>query len=417
MQITLLIVATNADFRPEYQQLGRIKSELFPSVPVMAVTATATKKVRDDIMKSLHMKDPSIFSVSFFRANLTFRVISKDYNKHPETGLTFWEVEMLKYVAERPQQSGIVYCLSRDDAETTARLINDVVGVPASHYHAGMTTKQRTLVQNQWRTGSCRVVCATIAFGMGIDAPEVRYVVHATMSKSLEGYYQEAGRAGRDGEPAECILFYGRRDGPRIINLIRRGKFVKGRSNSRSSFQREVAMFNAVTEYCCNQERCRHASLLEYLGEKWNKSSCVDKCDVCRGEAMAINKPSEKGGRRKRTRSNEDKEPEQNDAYSYEELADCQNRERAGRRSDLQGSNHGTKPSRGNDLSVSFQTGFQTASAALREQQQGEEAQQGKKSILSREKSDGARGSNRALTLLACVKRAQERNTRLSTMK
>lgn len=293
------------DFRKEYQQLGRVKSEAFPTVPVMALTATATSKVAQDVLSSLKMRSAAQFKVSFFRDNLTFRVLPKDYTMDKETKLSGWETQLLDYITSKESStgitSGIVYCLSRDDAESTANLINKETGIPARHYHAGMTPKQRTEVQNAWRQGQVRVVAATIAFGMGIDHATVRYVLHATMSKSLEGYYQEAGRAGRDGQPAECILFHGKRDVPRLMNLMRRGKKKKGAG---SSFQREVAQLNAMTSFCGEGKVCRHAQLLSYFGEEWGGNrGCGDKCDVCRNEVVPLNSTTTAAGKEKKGRS------------------------------------------------------------------------------------------------------------------
>jgi len=132
----------------------------------MALTATATPQVRQDVLRSLHMTAAAQFTVSFFRENLTFRVIPKDYTLDKDSGLQAWQLRLLEYILERPRETGIVYCLSRDDTEAMAALARDVAGVPAAHYHAGMTPKQRTAVQNAWRKGEVGVVCATIAFGM-----------------------------------------------------------------------------------------------------------------------------------------------------------------------------------------------------------------------------------------------------------
>ncbi len=291
------------DFRKEYQQLGRVKAEAFPSVPVMALTATATEKVRHDVLTSLKMQSAAQFKVSFFRDNLTFRVLPKDYTIDKDTKLSGWETQLLDYITSRENCTGIVYCLSRDDAESTANLINKKTGIPARHYHAGMTPKQRTEVQNAWRRGEIKVVAATIAFGMGIDHATVRYVLHATMSKSLEGYYQEAGRAGRDGQPAECILFHGRKDVPRLMNLMRRGKKFKG--GNKGNFQREVAQLNAMTSFCAEAKVCRHAQLLRYFGEEWGSRCCGDKCDVCRKEVVPLTSTpaTAAGGKEKKGRA------------------------------------------------------------------------------------------------------------------
>ena len=271
------------DFRKEYQQIGRVRNEAFPGVPVMALTATATSNVQQDVLSSLRMRTARQFSVSFFRDNLTFRVVPKDYSVDKESKRPTWETQLVDFIKNRPEETGIVYCLSRDDAESTAAIIRQSAGVSAKHYHAGLTPKQRTEVQNSWRSGEIKVVSATIAFGMGIDHATVRYVLHATMSKSLEGYYQEAGRAGRDGNPAECILFYGKRDGPRLLNLMRKGKKKGG-----SSFAREVEAFNAMTEFCRTETACRHTQILGYFGEEWQRQQCGNLCDVCRGEVVPL---------------------------------------------------------------------------------------------------------------------------------
>lgn len=282
----LLFLFFSADFRVDYQKLGETRESMFPGLPTIALTATATERVRADIVTSLKLRSPAQFTVSFYRENLTFRVIPKVFAVDKEAKLPEWQVAILNYIAERPNETGIVYCLSRDETATMAALIRSRIDVPAAHYHAGMTCNQRTEVQNAWRAGKIRVVAATIAFGMGIDHATVRYVLHATMSKSLEAYYQEAGRAGRDGLPAECILYYAARDGPRILNLIRKGR--KKGPGQRANSQREVAQFNAMVEYCVESGACRHAQLLRYLGERWASPGCREVCDVCRGEVIDV---------------------------------------------------------------------------------------------------------------------------------
>ena len=239
-------------------------------------------------MKSLKITDRvDQFTVSFFRKNLVMRVIPKNYEKDAAyDGMQGWEVRIAEYVRARRGESGIVYCLSRDDTEAMACMLNSVAGVPAAHYHAGMTPGQRTAVQNQWKRGEIKVVAATIAFGMGIDHPNVRYVIHATMSKSLEGYYQEAGRCGRDGVRGECILFYGKRDAPRIMNPIRLGS--RGKGGAKKHAQTQYSLLNSMTEYCISGTTCRHAQLLRYLGEEWEAGRCGSSCDVCLGEVECI---------------------------------------------------------------------------------------------------------------------------------
>ena len=263
------------EFRPDYKSIGKVRNEYFSTVPVMALTATATSEVKKDIIKSLHMRRSlSTFQVSFFRPNLSLHVVPKDTKKMKESGLPKYMEHMLCYIAERAVETGIVYCLSRQDTEQMAKVIREELEVPAAHYHAGMTPKQRIMVQNSWRSGLIKVVVATIAFGMGIDKADVRYVIHACMSKSLEGYYQEAGRAGRDGKPSDCILYYAAADTVRIQNIIRKGKKKK-------SYTFECELLGKMQDYCMERERCRHRYLIEYLGERWGRHSCGSSCDFC----------------------------------------------------------------------------------------------------------------------------------------
>lgn len=290
------------DFRPDYKQIGAVRIKRFPNVPVMALTATATATVKKDITKSLLLRQPAQFQVSFFRPNLTLKVIQKDYSKVPETGIPVYQEHMLNYIADHKTETGIVYCLSRDDSETVAQQIRDGVGVEAHHYHAGMTPKQRTQVQNDWRRGKITVVVATIAFGMGIDKADVRYVIHFTLSKAMEGYYQEAGRAGRDGLPSECILYYAPRDVPRIINLLHAGSRKK-----RGGFEREMDMLRKMKEYCEEDGLCRHGMLLNYFGETTSAGhNCGGKCDNCSEDVINIGGAKDKNKKRGGSRVNFD---------------------------------------------------------------------------------------------------------------
>ncbi|GAB4821155.1 hypothetical protein N2152v2_008201 [Parachlorella kessleri] len=284
------VSAWGHDFRPDYKQLGAVRDAYFPRVPIMALTATATPQVRDDITSTLRMKAPRTFQVSFFRGNLDFSVVEKSFVASEESGLPEYMEEMLTYIMEHREQTGIVYCLSRDESEDVARQIRERTGVPAAHYHAGMTPKQRMEVQNDWREGRTQVVVATIAFGMGIDKADVRYVIHFTLSKSMEGYYQEAGRAGRDGQPSECILYFARRDVPRIINLLNMG----ARKN-RAQFKRDMDLLNEMKAYCECHDQCRHQQVLKYFGETFALGRCGDSCDNCTGR----NRPKEKEQKQK----------------------------------------------------------------------------------------------------------------------
>jgi ATP-dependent DNA helicase RecQ len=182
------------DFRPEYRQLAQLR-EHFPQTPVMALTATATTRVRSDILKQLRLREPRCYVASFNRPNLTYRVLPKNSAYK----------QLLKFVTARPDESGIVYCQSRNSTENVAaRLKAD--GVVAEPYHAGLDARTRATNQELFLRDEVRVICATIAFGMGINKPNVRFVVHYDLPKNIEGFYQETGRAGRDGLPSECLL-------------------------------------------------------------------------------------------------------------------------------------------------------------------------------------------------------------------
>ena len=184
------------DFRPEYRQLSQLRA-IFPDVPMMALTATATTRVREDIVKLLQLRDPSRFVASFNRPNLSYRVVAK---ARPSA-------QVLAFLRERPRESGIVYCQSRNGAERLASHLAQN-GIPAKPYHAGLTARERNDNQELFLRDEVRVICATIAFGMGINKPNVRFVIHYDLPKNIEGYYQETGRAGRDGLPAECVLLF-----------------------------------------------------------------------------------------------------------------------------------------------------------------------------------------------------------------
>ena len=187
------------DFRPEYRQLGGLR-ERFPGIPIMALTATATDRVRRDIVQHLHLTEPAIVIGSFNRENLTYRVIPKEKPYR----------QVLAFLEARPGESGIVYCQSRKSAELLAeRLTAD--GIRARPYHAGLAPEDRTRNQERFLRDEVQVICATIAFGMGINKPNVRFVIHYDLPKNPEGYYQETGRAGRDGLPAECLLLFSAR--------------------------------------------------------------------------------------------------------------------------------------------------------------------------------------------------------------
>lgn len=189
------------DFRPDYKKLSLLR-ERYPSVPIMALTATATPRVRSDILAQLNLKHCKWFLCSFNRPNLKYIVT-------PKTTSTMEDI--MQVIRKNQNASGIIYCLSRNDCDTMAAKLC-TQGIRAASYHAGLSDTTRENVQKDWISEKFKVICATIAFGMGIDKPDVRFVLHYSIPKSIEGYYQESGRAGRDGEPSECILYYNYRD-------------------------------------------------------------------------------------------------------------------------------------------------------------------------------------------------------------
>ncbi|XP_075714546.1 recQ-like DNA helicase BLM [Rhinoderma darwinii] len=261
------------DFRPDYKRLNMLRQK-FPSVPMMALTATANPRVQKDILNQLKMIKPQIFSMSFNRDNLKFEVLPKKPKK-----VAFDCVEWIK--KNHPNESGIIYCLSRHECDTMAEILQKE-GLVALAYHAGLNDSNRDYVQHKWiNQDDCQVICATIAFGMGIDKPDVRYVIHASLPKSVEGYYQESGRAGRDGEMSNCLLFYSYSDVTRIRRLIQMEK--DGNSQTK---QTHFNNLYSMVHYCENVLECRRMQLLSYFGENtFNPKFCKENtrvaCDNC----------------------------------------------------------------------------------------------------------------------------------------
>jgi ATP-dependent DNA helicase RecQ len=246
------------DFRPEYRELAKLRRHL-PDVPIMALTATATERVRDDIVKHLKLRGPNCYVASFNRPNLTYRV---------ETKSSAYS-QLLKFIRTRPNDSGIVYCGSRKTAETLASKLTGE-GVTAKPYHAGLEANHRTRNQEAFLRDDIRVITATIAFGMGINKPNVRFVVHYDLPKNIEGYYQETGRAGRDGLPSECLLLFSAGD---VAKQIR---FIEEKTEHEQRVAR--AQLRDMVGYA-ETRQCRRAALLKYFGENW-PTSC-DSCDNC----------------------------------------------------------------------------------------------------------------------------------------
>ena len=241
------------DFRPEYRQLADLR-KLFPNVPFMALTATATGRVREDIVTHLKLREPKIYVASFNRPNLTYRVIPK--NKPYD--------QLLAFLHARPKDSGIVYCQSRKSAERVAANLTED-GVKARPYHAGLTPKERTEHQELFLRDDVRVICATIAFGMGINKPNVRFVVHYDLPKNIEGYYQETGRAGRDGLPSECVLLFSAGDVVKQTQFIDEKPSVQEQQIARAQLQQMVHYAECAG--------CRRKELLAYFGEDYGRDA------------------------------------------------------------------------------------------------------------------------------------------------
>ncbi len=252
------------DFRPTYRQLQGLKRR-FGDVPILALTATATKQVVDDIAEQLRMVSPYIHRGSFFRPNLKLFALQKG----PTLGSTTKEA-VARFVRARRGQSGIVYCLSRKNTETTAAWLQKF-GIRAAAYHAGLPMEERTRVQNAYRDDDVDVVVATIAFGMGIDKSNVRYVVHQDMPRSIEGYMQEIGRAGRDGLMSECVLFYSWSD------VLAYDRIAAGQQDD-SAMARLQAQARAMFAFA-SSEGCRHQNLVAYFDEEI--ADCGTACDRC----------------------------------------------------------------------------------------------------------------------------------------
>lgn len=255
------------DFRPDYKTLGQVRAK-FPQVPVMALTATATQNVIVDIKHNLGMKNCQVFSQSFNRPNLYYEVRTKGSN--PAATESIAQLINAKY----RNVTGVVYTISRKQAEDVASKLCEH-GIKARHYHAAIETSEKHEVQAAWQKGDVKVVVATIAFGMGIDKPDVRFVMHHGLPKSLEGYYQETGRAGRDGKPSDCILFFGKGD----IRVLKK-MIVDGDGNQEQK-ERQMVMLNRVSSFCENRSDCRRTEVLRYFGEDFEPSQCGKRCDNC----------------------------------------------------------------------------------------------------------------------------------------
>ncbi|PGH29181.1 bloom syndrome protein [[Emmonsia] crescens] len=257
------------DFRPDYKELGNTRAK-FPGIPLMALTATATENVKVDVIHNLGMRDAEVFVQSFNRPNLTYEVRRKPKGTNVVESIA----ETIK--GSYSGQAGIIYCLSRQSCEKVAEQLRTRHKIKAAHYHAGLPSEERISIQKNWQCGKYNVIVATIAFGMGIDKPDVRFVIHHTMPKSLEGYYQETGRAGRDGLRSGCYLYYGFQDTATLRNMIDKGE---GSSEQKS---RQHQMLRHVVQFCENRSDCRRVQVLAYFNEKFQKENCNRSCDNCK---------------------------------------------------------------------------------------------------------------------------------------
>jgi ATP-dependent DNA helicase RecQ len=248
------------DFRPEYRKLSHLR-DLLPEVPVMALTATATERVQTDILQRLSLRNPAIFIASFNRPNLTYRIVPKQKPLD----------QIITFLSKRQQEAGIIYCSSRKGTEKLAESLQ-ARGMAARPYHAGLTAEERSANQEAFLRDEVKTICATIAFGMGINKPNVRYVIHHDLPKNLESYYQETGRAGRDGLPSDCLLLFSAGDAAKQTHFIEEITDAEEQENAR-------LQLNRVIQYS-ESTLCRRVDLLSYFGETWQEIPCGG-CDNC----------------------------------------------------------------------------------------------------------------------------------------
>lgn len=261
------------DFRPDYKGMSIFKQQ-YPDVPIMALTATANEKVRLDIVHHLRMANPVLLKQSFNRTNLFYEVRNKPPN--------FYEWVRDYVLGKQAGKTGIIYCHLKQSCETTAQKLSEW-GIKCLFYHAGMDPNERFEVQTQWQQNSIQLICATIAFGMGIDKPDVRFVIHMYIPRSLEGYYQETGRAGRDGRESECIMFYSYKDARSLQSLIQRDDKLE-----HAARETHLAKLRQVIQYCENKTDCRRKQVLHFFNETFDPKECQRKCDNCCSDVVSV---------------------------------------------------------------------------------------------------------------------------------
>ncbi|MCC9644639.1 DNA helicase RecQ [Rhodopirellula sp. JC740] len=257
------------DFRPEYRGL-RVLKEQFPNASVHAFTATASQLVRDDIAEQLNLENPHVLVGNFDRPNLTYRMVRNAGKMN----------QIQHFIQKHPGESGVVYCITRKEVEQTSAALAGT-GVRVLPYHAGLSDEERQSNQEAFIQEKVDVIVATVAFGMGIDKSNVRYVIHAGMPKSIEHYQQESGRAGRDGLAAECVLIHGPGDVMSWKRILENG--------DRNNFDAAMQSLNSMAALC-NGVHCRHAALVEYFGQEYDADNC-NACDVCLGELDVVEDP------------------------------------------------------------------------------------------------------------------------------
>ncbi|CAF1209685.1 unnamed protein product [Rotaria sordida] len=258
------------DFRPDYKYLSIFKRQ-FPNIPILGLTATATLKVINDIRKILQIQKCILFRAPFNRKNLFYEVYHKsNVGKDALNDLVYCIQQRFD------KQSGIVYCLSQKDAEDVCFELQRN-NINAGCYHAGLTSVARTQVHEKWIQNQVHVICATIAFGMGIDKPDVRFVIHHSLSKSIENFYQESGRAGRDDQQSHCILFFRFADVFRLAPMAFSDKSGNGLKNLYS-----------MISYCLNESQCRRKLIAKYFDEVWQSNDCNQMCDICTRSSISI---------------------------------------------------------------------------------------------------------------------------------